>query len=59
MGSAARSETAIKERAKLGRLDHLDAKADPLEKREGVLRTADEAPHLRAAASNTKAERKG
>ena len=56
--SAAQSEKVIEERAKLGRLEHLDAKADALEEEEAALRTADEARRLRAAASRAKAERK-
>ena len=56
--SAAQSEKVIEERAKLGRLEHLDAKADALEEKEAALRTADEARRLRAAASRAKAERK-
>lgn len=56
--SAAQSEKVIEERAKLGRLEHLDAKADALEEKEAALRTADEARRLRAAASSAKAERK-
>ena len=45
--SAARSEKAIEERAKLGRLEHLDAKADALEEKEAALKAADEARRLR------------
>lgn len=56
--SAAQSEKVIEERAKLGRLEHLDAKAEALEEQEAALRTADEARRLRAAASSAKAERK-
>jgi colicin import membrane protein len=56
--SAAQSEKVIEERAKLGRLEYLDAKADALEEKEAALRTADEARRLRAAASRAKAERK-
>jgi flagellar biosynthesis GTPase FlhF len=56
--SAAQSEKVIEERTKLGRLEHLDAKADALEEKEAALRTADEARRLHAAASNAKAERK-
>ena len=48
--SAAQSEKVIEERAKLGRLEHLDAKAEALEEKEVALRTADEARRLRAAA---------
>jgi hypothetical protein len=56
--SAAQSEKVIEERAKLGHLEHLDAKADALEEKEAALRTADEARRLHAAAANAKAERK-
>jgi hypothetical protein len=56
--SAAQSEKVIEEGAKLGRLEHLDAKAEALEEQEAALRTADEAGRLRAAAANAKAERK-
>jgi colicin import membrane protein len=56
--SAAQEEKVIEERAKLGRLEHLDTKADALEEKEAALRTGDEARRLRAAAANAKAERK-
>lgn len=56
--SAAQSEKVIEERAKLGRLEHLDAKADALEEKEAALKTADEARRLHAAAANAKAKRK-
>jgi hypothetical protein len=56
--SAAQAEKVIEERAKLGRLEHLDTKADALEEKKAALRTADEARRLRAAAANAKAERK-
>jgi hypothetical protein len=56
--SAARSEKVIEERAKLGRLAHLDAKTDALGESEAALRTGDEARRLAAAASSAKAERK-
>jgi hypothetical protein len=55
---AAESEKVIEERAKLGRLEHLDAKADALGEKEAALRAADEARRLRAVASDAKAERK-
>jgi hypothetical protein len=56
--SAAQTEKVIEERAKRGRLEHLDAKAEALEEKEAALKTADEAARLRTAASNAKAERK-
>jgi colicin import membrane protein len=56
--SAAQTEKVIEERAKRGRLEHLDAKADALEEKEVALRTAAEAASLKTAASNAKAERK-
>jgi hypothetical protein len=49
-------EKVIKERAKLGRLEHFDAKADALEEKEAALRTAGEAREL---ARRTRASNKG
>jgi len=49
--SAPQSEKVIEERAKLGRFEQHDAKADALDKKPVAL-TTEEAPRLRAAPSN-------